>query len=79
VPVHILTPDEYLAGTSLRQAADDLRALLRAGRATWAVFSARALEADAADLLSGSGGSPRLVPVDSLRGGGVAFRVDWSP
>ncbi|MEA3247244.1 MAG: hypothetical protein U9Q74_13915, partial [Gemmatimonadota bacterium] len=79
VPVHVLTPDEYLAGTSLRQAADDLRALLRAGHATWAVFSAGALEADAADLVASAGGSPRLVPVDTLPGGGVAFRVDWSP
>lgn len=79
VPVHVLTPDEYLAGTSLRQAADDLRALLRAGHATWAVFSAGALEADAADLVASAGGSPRLVPVDTLPGGGVAFRVEWSP
>jgi hypothetical protein len=79
VPAHVLTPDEYLAGTSLRVAADDLRALLRAGHATWAVFSARALEADAADLVSSAGGSPRLVPVDTLPGGGVAYRVDWSP
>jgi hypothetical protein len=79
VPVHVLSPDEYVTATPPLQAADDLRALLRAGRATYAVLSAGAAAADAAALVADHAGSPRLVPIDTLPGGGVAFRVDWSP
>ncbi len=79
VPVHVLTADEYLAGTSLRQPVASLRALLHAGHAAWAVFYPGAFEADAAELTSPAAGSPRLVPVDTLPGGAVAFRVEWGP
>lgn len=79
VPVHVLSPDEYLAATSLRIAADDLRSLLAAGHADYTVLSAGSPEISAAPLLGVGSGSPRLVPVDTLPGGGVAYRVDWSP
>jgi hypothetical protein len=75
VPVHILSPDEYLAGTPLEQAADDLRALFIANRPRYAVFSGAAAELAAAPLLDGANGTPRLVPLDTLPGGGAAFRV----
>jgi hypothetical protein len=75
VPVHILSPDEYLAGTPLEQAADDLRALFIANRPSYAVFSGSAAELAAAPLLDGVNGTPRLEPLDTLPGGGVAFRV----
>jgi len=75
VPVHILSPDEYLAGTPLEQAASDLRALFIANRPRFAVFSAAAGELAAAPLLDGAHGTPRLVPLDTLPGGGIAFRV----
>jgi hypothetical protein len=77
VPVHILSPDEYLAGTPLQQAADDMRRLITAGRADFAVLSAGASELEAAELLGAGTGFPRLVPLDTLPGGGVAFRVQW--
>ena len=76
VPVHILTPDEYLAGTPLEQAAADLRALFTAHRPRYAVFSAAAPQRAAASLLDGAGGTPRLVLLDTLPGGGAAFRVE---
>ena len=41
VPVHILSPDEYFAGTPVEQAAADLRVLIAAGHPTYAIFSAR--------------------------------------
>jgi len=75
VPVHILSPDEYLAGTPLEQAAADLRALFLANRPRYAVFSAVAAELAAAPLLDGAGGSPRLDRIAQLPGGGAAFRV----
>ena len=75
VPVHILSPDEYLAGTPLEQAAADLRALFIAHRPQFAVFSAMSAELAATPLLDGAGGSPRLEPVATLPGGGAAFRV----
>ena len=75
VPVHILSPDEYLAGTPLEQAAADLRALILANRPRYAVFSAAATELAAAPLLDGAGGSPRLDRIARLPGGGTAFRV----
>lgn len=79
VPVHILSPDEYLAGTPLDQAADDLRALVAAGGADVVVLAGRSLELAAAGQLGPGTDSPRLVPLDTLPGGGVAFRVDRSP
>lgn len=79
VPVHSLLADEHIAGTPPGMAADDLRALLVAGGANFAVLSAGAPELQAANLLRESGGSPRLVPIDTLPGGGMAFRVDRSP
>jgi hypothetical protein len=75
VPVHILSPDEYLAGTPIAQAAEDLRTLFTANRPRYAVFSAAAGELGAAALLDGANGTPRLVPLDTLPGGGAAFRV----
>jgi hypothetical protein len=75
VPVHVLSPDEYLAGTPLEQAADDLRALIRTGRPRFLVLSGGTAELAAAPLLDGAGGSPALVPLDTLPGGGAAFRV----
>lgn len=75
VPVHILSPDEYLAGTPLEFAAQDLRTLFVANRPRYAVFSAAAGELRAAPLLDGANATPRLVPMDTLPGGGVAFRV----
>lgn len=79
VPVHILTADEYLAGTPLQQAADDLRRLLRAGGADFAVLSAGSGEIDAAALLRDGPDFPRLIPIATLPGGGVAFRVERGP
>lgn len=75
VPVHALSADEYLAGTALGTAVEDLQALIVAGGADFAVFSAGTAEIQAAELLSEPGNSPRLVPMDTLPGGGVAFRV----
>ena len=75
VPVHILSPDEYFAGTPLEQAAADLRALFLANRPAYAVFSAAATELAAAPLLDGAGGSPRLDRLAQLPGGGAAYRV----
>jgi hypothetical protein len=77
VPVHKLSPDEYLAGTPLEQAAGDLRALIVAGRADFVVLSAGAAEHDAVPLLGAGTAFPRIVPLDTLPGGGVAFRVQW--
>jgi 4-amino-4-deoxy-L-arabinose transferase-like glycosyltransferase len=77
VPVHVLSPDEYLAGTPLEQAAADLRALIVAGHADFVVLSAGAGELDAAPLLGAGTSFPRIVPLDTLPGGGVAFRVQW--
>ncbi len=77
VPVHQLSPDEYLAGTPLKIAATDLRALIVAGRADFAVLSAGSLELEAAELLGPGSGDPHLVRIDSLPGGGAAFRVSW--
>jgi hypothetical protein len=75
IPASILSADEYLAGTPLQQGADDLRRLLRAGGADFAVLSAGASALDAAALLRDGPDFPRLIPIDTLPGGGVAFRV----
>jgi len=76
VPVHILSPDEYLAGTPVQQGADDLRRLILAGGADFAVLSAAAAAQDAAALLQDGPDFPRLIAIDTLPGGGVAYRVD---
>jgi len=75
VPVHILSPDEYFAGTPLERAAADLRALIVAGRPAYAVFSAAAGERDAAPMLDGRNGTPKLEWITALPGGGAAYRV----
>jgi hypothetical protein len=75
VPVHILSPDEYLAGTPIEEAAADLRRLLIAHRPRYAVFSATAAELAAVPLLDGANGTPRLEPIATLPGGGGAYRV----
>lgn len=75
VPVHVLSPDEYLAGTPIEQAAADLRALIIANRPSYMVLSADTPERDAAPLLTGVNGTPALIPIDSLTGGGLAYRV----
>ena len=75
VPVHILSPYEYLVGTPLEQAADDLRVLFIAHRPRYAVFTAASEELAAAPLLNGANGTPRLEQIATLPGGGGAFRV----
>ncbi|HVT38380.1 MAG TPA: hypothetical protein VHE78_05025 [Gemmatimonadaceae bacterium] len=75
VPVHILSPDEYLAGTPVDHAAADLRMLFVAHRPRYAVFTAGSEELAAAPLVNGANGSPRLELVATLPGGGAAFRV----
>ena len=75
VPVHILSPDEYFAGTPLERAAADLCALIVAGRPAYAVFSAAAGERDAAPMLDGRNGTPKLEWITALPGGGAAYRV----
>jgi hypothetical protein len=79
VPVHIASADEYVAGTPLEQAAADLRALIIAGRPRYAVFSASAPEGDAAQMLDGKDGSPRLEWIAAVPGGGSAYRVVLAP
>ena len=75
VPVHILSPDEYLAGTPLEQAAADLRALVMTSHPRYAVLSAGSAELAAVPLLDGANGTPRFEPLATLPGGGAAFRV----
>ncbi len=79
MPVHVLTPDEYLAGTPVQLAADNMRALIRAGGADFAVLSGRSAGLAAASLLGPGTGSPWLTPLDTLPGGGVAYRVEHQP
>jgi hypothetical protein len=75
VPVHILSPDEYFAGTPLEQAAADLRVLFITSHPRYAVLSAGSAELAAVPLLDGADGTPRLEPLATLPGGGAAFRV----
>jgi hypothetical protein len=75
VPVHILSPDEYFAGTPVERAAEDLRALIAAGRPRYVVLSGSAGERDVAAMLDGRNGAPRLDWVSTLPGGGAAYRV----
>lgn len=75
VPVHRLSPDEYLAGTPLEVAAADMRALIAENHPRWMVLSAAAGELAATSLLDGRHGTPRLERVADLPGGGAAFAV----
>lgn len=75
VPVHILSPDEYFAGTPLERAAADLRSLIEVGKPQYAVFSGAAGERDAAPMLDGKNGTPKLELITALSGGGAAYRV----
>ena len=75
VPVHILSPDEYFAGTPLERAAADLRSLIEIGKPKFAVFSGVAGEREAAPLLDGRNGTPKLEWIAALSGGGAAYRV----
>jgi len=77
VPVHSLSPDEYLAGTPLEQAASDLRALIAENHPRWLVLSAAAGELAAVPLLDGREAGPGLRHVADLPGGGAAFAVIW--
>ncbi len=76
VPVHILSPDEYFAGTPIERAAADLRSLIETQHPAYVVFSGAAGERDAAPLLDGRNGAPKLVWIATLPGGGAAFRVE---
>ncbi len=75
VPVHILSPDEYFAGTPFERATADLRSLIAMGHPQYAVFSAAARERDVAPMLDGRNGTPKLEWIEALPGGGAAFRV----
>ena len=75
VPVHILSPDEYFAGTPLERAAADLRSLIEIGKPQYAVFSGAAGERDAAPLLDGRNGTPKLEWITAISGGGSVYRV----
>jgi hypothetical protein len=79
VPVHILSADEYFAGTPLDRALADLRALILMGRPTYAVFSGVAGEREIAPMLDGRNGTPKLEWISALPGGGAAFRVVLPP
>jgi 4-amino-4-deoxy-L-arabinose transferase-like glycosyltransferase len=79
VPVHILSPDEYFAGTPLDRAAADLRALIAVGKPRYAVFSGAAGEREAAPMLDGRNGTPKLEWIAALPGGGAAYRVVLAP
>jgi 4-amino-4-deoxy-L-arabinose transferase-like glycosyltransferase len=75
VPVHILSPEEYFAGTPIERTAAGLRSLMVAGRPRYAIFSSASGERDAAPLLDGRNGSPKLEWIGSIGGGGAAYRV----
>lgn len=75
VPIHILSPEEYFAGTPVERAVADLRSLIVAARPRYAIFSGAAGENDVAGLLDGRGGTPRLERVATIAGGGSAYRV----
>lgn len=79
VPVHILSPEEYFAGTPIDRAAQDLRDLIAAGRPRYVVFSAAAGVRDAAAMLDGRSGTARLEWIAALPGGGAAYRVVAAP
>jgi hypothetical protein len=75
VPVHILSPDEYFAGTPLERAASDLRELIAIGKPRYAVLSGAAAEREVAPMLDGRNGTPKLEWIAALPGGGSAYRV----
>ena len=75
MPVHILSPDEYFAGTPFERAAADLRELIIVGKPQYAVFSAVAGEREVAPMLDGRNGTPKLEWIAALPGGGSAYRV----
>lgn len=75
VPVHILSPDEYFAGTPIERAAGDLRSLIEAGRPAYVIFSGAAGERDAAPLIDGRNGTPKIAWFATLPGGGAVYRV----
>jgi hypothetical protein len=75
VPVEQLSPEDYFAGTPIERAAADLRALITAGRPRYLIFSAGAGERDAAPLLDGKHGTPKLEWIAAIPGGGSAYRV----
>jgi len=75
VPVHVLSPDEYFAGTPLERAAADLRELIIAGRPRYAIFSGGPSGREMAPLLDGRNGSPKLEWIAPIGGGGAAYRV----
>ncbi len=75
VPVHILSPDEYFAGTPLERAAADLRELIVMGKPQYAVFSSASGERDVAPMLDGRNGTPKLEWIAALPGGAAAYRV----
>ena len=79
VPVHILSPDEYVAGTPLERAAGDLRELIAVGKPQYAVFSGAAGEREAAPMLDGRSGTPKLEWISAIPGGGAAYRVVLAP
>jgi hypothetical protein len=79
VPVRIFSSDDLVAGTPLVRAAADLRELLAMGRPGYAVFSGASGERDAARMLDGWNGTPRLQWIATLPGGGVAYRVVYQP
>jgi hypothetical protein len=75
MPVHVLSPDEYFAGTPFERAAADLRELIVVGKPRYAIFSAVAAERDVAPMLDGRNGTPKLEWIAALPGGGSAYRV----
>jgi hypothetical protein len=79
VPVHILSTDEYFAGTPLERGLADLRSLLVLGRPKYAVFSSVSGERDIAPMLDGRNGTPKLEWISAVPGGGAAFRVVLPP
>ena len=68
--------DWVRASTPIQQGAADLRSPLQASGADFAVLSGRAADLDFAAQLRDGPDFPRLIPIDTLHGGGVAFRVD---
>lgn len=79
VPVEELSPEDYFGGTPVERAATDLRELITTGRPRYVIFSAAAGERDAAPLLDGRNGTPKLEWISAIPGGGSAYRVVPAP
>jgi hypothetical protein len=79
VPVHVLSPDEYFAGTPIDRAAAELRSLIIAGHPQYAIFSGGASGREMAPLLDGKNGSLKLEWIAPIGGGGAAYRVVRAP